>query len=140
MSLNRLLLFDHYYGGLGEYALPISTHLAGLCLYPVGFPQTYDLFGGTRAIRCDEADLLEFLGVMRYIQISELDALLCASLLCLRVLLIVEFAYLAVDHVSFGRRAQYVVHLEQYHVLFALVVLFEKLHIVGVVVIGSFND
>jgi len=74
---------------------------------------------------------------MCYIQISELDALLCASLLCLRVLLIVEFAYLAVDHVSLGRRAQYVVHLEQYHVLFALVVLLEQLHIVGVVVIGS---
>jgi hypothetical protein len=89
VSLHRLLLFHHSYGRLGEYALPISTHLAGLCFYPVGFPQTNDLFGGTRTVRCDEADLLEFLGVMRDIQVSQLHALLRASLLCLRVLLIV---------------------------------------------------
>jgi len=81
MSLRRLLLlFNHYYGRFGEYALPINTHFCGLGLDSVAFPQTYNLLGCIRTIRCDEAYLLEFLRVMCDIQVSELDALLGAPL------------------------------------------------------------
>ncbi len=73
---------------------------------------------------------------MRDIQVSQLDALLGTPLLGLCVLLIVELAYLAVDHVSIGCRAQDIVHLEQDHVLIALVVLLKKLHIVGIIIGG----
>ena len=105
MSLSRLLLkHRHHYGGLGEYGLPINTNLCGVSLDSVAFPQTYHPLGCIRASRCDEANLLELLRVMRDIQVSEFDALLGAPLFRLCILLIVEFADLAVDHMSIGHR------------------------------------